>query len=136
MSTRLALGLGLSLLTILGVCLYATHEIAVLRDEQTAVSERHRRDSLELLRIQSNLSTLAASLRDMMEQSTPPAAPPDRERLMAWQTSLARLREDLTQAIELEQTLAPLRPSGQQQELTDTADHLWAAIDRGFQLLI
>jgi signal transduction histidine kinase len=142
-SVRLALGLGLSLLTILGVCLYAAHEIAVLRDEQMAVSERHRRDSLELLRIQSNLSTLAVSLRDMMEQ--PPASGdrvpdrerlPDRDRLIAWQNTLSGLRADLTQAIELERTLAPLRPAGQQQELTDTADRLWGAIDRAFTLFL
>ena len=134
MSTRLSLGLVLSLLTILGVCLYAAHEITVLRDEQMAVSERHRRDSLELLRIQSNLSTLMVSLREMAEQ--PAGAPPDRDRLIAWRNTLGRVRDDLTQAIELERTLAPLRPAGQQQELTDTADRLWAAIDRGFTLLI
>jgi signal transduction histidine kinase len=134
MSTRLALGLGLSLLTILGVCLYAAHEIALLRDEQMAVSERHRRDSLELLRIQSNLSTLAVSLRDL--QDLPPQ-PPDRDRLIVWRNTLGRLRDDLTQAIELEQALAPpLRPAGQQQELTDNADRLWAATDRAFTLLI
>ncbi len=131
-SVRLGLGLGLSLLTILGVCLYAAHEIAVLRDEQMAVSERHRRDSLELLRIQSNLSTLAVSMRDMLEQTEAP----DRDRLVAWQNTFARLRADLTQAIELERTLAPPRPSGQQQELTETADRLWAAIDRAFTLQI
>jgi signal transduction histidine kinase len=134
MSVRLTLGLVLSLLTILGVCLYAAHEIAVLRDEQMAVSERHRRDSLELLRIQNNLSALSVSLRDLMDQ--PKAAPLDREGLMAWQNTLGRLRGDLTQAIELEQTLAPLRPPGQQQELTETADRLWGAIDRAFTLLI
>ncbi|HEX9372558.1 MAG TPA: ATP-binding protein, partial [Roseiflexaceae bacterium] len=130
-SVRLALGLGLSLLTILGVCLYAAHEIAVLRDEQMAVSERHRRDSLELLRIQSNLSTLAVSLRDMEQQE-----PPDRDRLIIWQNTFSRLRADLTQAIELERALAPMRPPGQQQALTDTADRLWDAIDRAFTLLI
>ena len=48
-------------------------------------------------------------------------------RLIAWRNTLGRVRDDLTQAIELERTLAPLRPAGQQQELTDTADRLWAA---------
>jgi signal transduction histidine kinase len=133
-SVRLALGLSLSLLTILGVCLYATHEIAVLRDEQMAVSERHRRDSLELLRIQNTLSALSVAMRDMMAQPQAPA--PDRERLMAWQTTLGRLRADLTQAIDQERTLAPMRPPGQQQELTFTADRLWGAIDRAFTLSI
>src|SRR5262249_59970459 len=104
--------------------------------EERGVREGHGRDSLELLRIQSNLSTLAVSLRDMMEQAAVPTAAPDRERLVAWQNTLFRLREDLTQAIETERTLAPLRPPGQQQELTDNADRLRGAIDRAFTLLI
>jgi hypothetical protein len=68
---RLALGLTLSLLTIIGFCLYAAHEIGRLRDEQMALSERNRRDSLQLIRVQNNLSTLAITLRDMTDRTEP-----------------------------------------------------------------
>ena len=47
----------LSLVTIGGHGLYTVHEIRALRDEQTAISERNRQDSLQLLRIQNNLAT-------------------------------------------------------------------------------
>ena len=51
-----SVGLALSLATIGGVGLYTVHEIRALRDEQTAISERNRKDSLQLLRIQNNLA--------------------------------------------------------------------------------
>ena len=102
---RLALGLTLSLLTIIGFCLYAAHEIGRLRDEQMALSERNRRDSLQLIRVQNNLSTLAITLRDMTDRTEPyPMA--------AWASTFDRLELDLHQALELERTLAPARPAG------------------------
>ena len=70
-SARLFVGLALSLATIGGVGLYTVHEIRALRDEQTAISERNRKDSLQLLRIQNNLARLATTMRDMADQVEP-----------------------------------------------------------------
>ena len=70
-TTRLVAGLIVSLLTIGGVGLYTAHEIQQLRDEQTAISDRNRKDSLQLLRIQNNLATLATSMRDMADRTEP-----------------------------------------------------------------
>jgi signal transduction histidine kinase len=124
---RLALGLSLSLLTIIGFCLYAAHEIGRLRDEQMALSERNRRDSLQLIRVQNNLSTLAVTLRDMMERAEPyPMA--------AWASTFRRLRVDLSEALELERALAPARPAAQQQQLADTATRFWEAVERALAL--
>lgn len=124
---RLALGLTLSLLTIIGFCLYAAHEIGRLRDEQMALSERNRRDSLQLIRVQNNLSTLAITLRDMTDRTEPyPMA--------AWASTFDRLELDLQQALELERSLAPARPPGQQQQITDTTERFWAAVDRALAL--
>ena len=124
---RLALGLTLSLLTIIGFCLYAAHEIGRLRDEQMALSERNRRDSLQLIRVQNNLSTLAITLRDMTDRTEPyPMA--------AWSSTFDRLELDLHQALELERTLAPARPAGQQQQIADTTARFWAAVDRALAL--
>ena len=124
---RLALGLFLSLLTIVAFSLYAAHEIARLRQEQIALSERNRRDSLQLIRIQSNLSSLAVTLRDMMERAEPyPMA--------AWSGTFQRLRLDLAQAFELERTLAPARPPEQQQQITETTARFWEAVDRALAL--
>ncbi|HEX6211428.1 MAG TPA: ATP-binding protein, partial [Methylomirabilota bacterium] len=123
---RLAVGLLLSLLTILAVGLYTTREIRELRDEQTAISERNRLDSLQLLRIQNNLSTLATAMRDMAERTEPYP-------LVAWRQTFDRLRTDLAEAIRLEQTLAPAeRPEAQQQRLHAAIDRFWAVIDDVF----
>jgi signal transduction histidine kinase len=123
----LALGLTLSLLTIIGFCLYAAHEIGRLRDEQMALSERNRRDSLQLIRVQNNLSTLAITLRDMTDRTEPyPMA--------AWASTFDRLELDLQQALELERSLAPARPPGQQQQIADTTERFWAAVDRALAL--
>lgn len=126
-SRRLIWGLALSLLTILGFCLYAANEIGRLRDRQLAASERNRRDSLQLLRIQNNLSALAMTMRDMESGDEPyPVA--------AWASTFTRLRVDLTQALAEERTLAPARPPGQQAQLADIVDRFWQAIDRAFAL--
>jgi hypothetical protein len=48
------------------------HEVQQLRDAQTRISERNRLDSLQLLRIQNNLSELAFSMRDMADRTDAP----------------------------------------------------------------
>src|SRR5918994_810687 len=76
-SPRLIVGLGVTLAMILAFCLYTVREIRALRDEQTRISERNRLDSLQLLRIQINLSTLASSMRDMADGT-------ERYEMVAW----------------------------------------------------
>jgi signal transduction histidine kinase len=125
-TTRLVAGLTVSLLTIGGVGLYTAHEIQQLRDEQTAISDRNRKDSLQLLRIQNNLATLATSMRDMADRTEPYP-------LVAWKQTFDRLRADLAQAIALEQTLAPAeRPSAQQERLLASVSRLWSVVDQMF----
>jgi signal transduction histidine kinase len=126
-SLRLVAGLVVSLLTIAGVGLYTAHEIRQLRDEQTAISERNRKDSLQLLRIQNNLATLATSMRDMADRTEPYP-------LVAWRQTFDRLRADLAQALALEQTLAPAeRPAAQQDRLLASVSRLWSEVDQMFK---
>jgi signal transduction histidine kinase len=123
---RLVAGLVVSLLTIAGVGLYTAHEIRQLRDEQIAISDRNRKDSLQLLRIQNNLATLATSMRDMADRTEPYP-------LVAWRQTFDRLRADLAQALALEQTLAPAeRPAAQQDRLVASVTRLWAQVDQMF----
>jgi signal transduction histidine kinase len=124
---RLVAGLVVSLLTIAGVGFYTAHEIRQLRDEQTAISERNRKDSLQLLRIQNNLATLATSMRDMADRTEPYP-------LVAWRQTFDRLRADLGQALALEQTLAPAeRPAAQQDRLQASVARLWSLVDQLFK---
>jgi len=127
-SFRLVAGLVVSLMTIAGVGFYTAHEIRQLRDEQIAIGERNRKDSLQLLRIQNNLATLATSMRDMADRTEPYP-------LVAWRQTFDRLRADLGQALALEQTLAPAeRPAAQQDRLQASVARLWALVDQMFKV--
>jgi signal transduction histidine kinase len=124
---RLVAGLVVSLMTIAGVGFYTAHEIRQLRDEQIAIGERNRKDSLQLLRIQNNLATLATSMRDMADRTEPYP-------LVAWRQTFDRLRADLGQALALEQTLAPAeRPAAQQDRLQASVARLWSLVDQMFK---
>ena len=68
---RLAVGLGVAVLVIVGFSLYAAREIRTLRDEQAVTSERNRLDTLQIVRIQQNLSSVAGALRDMLGGTEP-----------------------------------------------------------------
>jgi signal transduction histidine kinase len=122
----LVVGLVVSLLVIAGMGVYTVYEVRTLRDEQTAISDRNRRDSLQLIRIQSNLTTVATALRDMADRVEPYP-------VVYWKQTFDRLRADLAQAITVEQTLAPAeRPEAQQQRLRASVERFWGALDEVF----
>jgi signal transduction histidine kinase len=127
--TRLLLaGVGLALLTVAAVGAYTFTQIRQLRDEQTAISERNRKDSLQLLRIQNDLASLGVLMRDMVDGAEPYPMP-------AWQPSFERLRGDLVAAVAAERNLVPAgREPAQQARLERTADAYWANVDRMFAL--
>jgi signal transduction histidine kinase len=122
----LVIGLTVSLLVIAGMGIYTVYEVRTLRDEQTAISDRNRRDSLQLVRIQSNLATVSTALRDMADKVEPYP-------VVYWKQTFDRLRADLDEAIALEQTLAPAeRPEAQQQRLRASLDQFWRSLDDVF----
>ena len=124
----LVLGLLLALVTIAAVGAYTYGEIRRLRDEQTAISERNRRDSLQLLRIQNDLASLAFLMRDMADGVEPYA-------MREWQPAFDRLRRDLDEALGLERALAPAaRMPAQQARLERAVDVYWQIVDRVFDL--
>jgi signal transduction histidine kinase len=127
--TRLLLaGVALALSTIAIVGAYTFTQIRDLRDRQTAISERNRKDSLQLLRIQNDLASLAVAMRDMADGVEPYPLP-------GWQPAFERLRADLTAAIALERTLAPAaREPAQQTGLERASEALWSNVDRLFAL--
>ena len=67
----LALGVWLALVTIAALGTYTFLQVRKLRDEQTAISERNRKDSLQLLRIQNDLASVGVLMRDMAEGVEP-----------------------------------------------------------------
>lgn len=125
-SLPLIVGLVVSLVTIAGMGWYTVREVRTLRDEQTAISERNRRDSLQLIRIQSNLATLATALHDMADRVEPYP-------VVYWRQTFDRLRADLDEAIALENTFAPAeRPEAQQRRLRESVDRLWTSLGHVF----
>ena len=81
----LAVGVVVGVCTIAGIGAYTYSEIRRLRDEQTAISERNRKDSLQLLRIQNDLASLAVLMRDMIDRTEPYPLP-------GWQPAFDRRR--------------------------------------------
>ncbi len=127
-SRTLAIGVVLALGTIAAVGAYTFAEVRRLRDEQTAISERNRKDSLQLLRIQNDLASLAVLMRDMADAVEPYP-------LKGWQPAFDRIRRDLQEATALEQALAPaVREAAQQARLRSAIDAYWTDVDRMFVL--
>ena len=123
----LAIGLGVTLVTIAAVGAYTFSEIRSLRDEQTAISDRNRKAALQLLRIQNDLASLAAMMRDMADAVEPYP-------LHGFQPAMDRVRRDLEEATALERSLALAREPEQQQRLSEAMAQYWRGVDSMFSL--
>jgi len=124
----LAIGVAVGVCTIAGIGAYTYSEVRRLRDEQTAISERNRKDSLQLLRIQNDLASLAVLMRDMLDRTEPYPLP-------GWQPAFDRVRQDLAEATRLEQELAPaVRNPAQQARLSQSVEAYWRDVTQMFAL--
>jgi signal transduction histidine kinase len=122
----LTVGLVVAVLVIAGFSVYAAREVYALRDEQAALSERNRLDTLQIVRIQQNLASIGGTLRDMVGGAEPYP-------LGAWANAFTRLRNDLEQALAKERELAPAGRLPNEQAQLDAANRrFWDAIDHAF----
>lgn len=122
------LGLAVTLSAVVAYSWYVTQQIAGLRELQTSITERNRKDSLQLLRIQNNLNDAALSMRDMLDN-------PEHYPLTAFQPQFQRIRTDLNDALQREQELAVAsRTPAQRQYLSDSVSQFWNAMDEMFAL--
>src|SRR5438477_12698098 len=78
---------------------YVTRQIASLQVLQTELIDRNRKDSLQLLRIQNDLNSLALAMRDMLDDD-------QRYPLTAWRGQFDRIRVDLADALRREEAVA------------------------------
>ena len=76
-------GLFITLAAVVASGLYVTRQISGLRALQTDITDRHRRDSLQLLRIQNDLNSIGLAMRDMLDND-------DGYPLTAWQAQFDR----------------------------------------------
>ncbi|MGH9492489.1 MAG: histidine kinase, partial [Terriglobales bacterium] len=127
-TAALLLGLIITLGAVVAYSAYITRQISGLRQLQTDMVDRNRKDSLQLLRIQNDLNSLALAMRDMLANDEPYP-------LSAWSAQFQRIREDLDDALRREEEVAPAnRTPEQRQYLRSSVAQFWDASDRTFAL--
>jgi signal transduction histidine kinase len=107
---------------------YVTRKIGGLRELQNNLVARNRKDSLQLLRIQDDLNSLALAMRDMLDNDEPYP-------LTAWSAQFQRIRADLDDALRLQEEAAVGgRTPEQRQYLRNSLAQFWDASSRIFAL--
>ena len=123
-------GMVITLAAVAADSYYVTRQIGRLRDLQTTLADRNRKDSLQLLRIQNDLNSLGVAMRDMLDAESGQSYP-----LAAWSIPFQRIRRDLDDALRREAELgAGRRTPEQRQYLVDALAQFWDASDRIFSL--
>jgi len=124
----LLLGLLITLSAVVAYSVYITWQVKGLRQLQTQLVDRNRKDSLQLLRIQNDLNLLAVAMRDMVSGDEPYP-------LTAWSAQFERIRSDLDDAIRREAGFAAsTRTPEQSAFLTAAFTQFWDSVDRVFAL--
>ena len=118
----------ITLATVVTYSWYISGQISGLRRLQTDLTDRNRRDSLQLLRIQNDLNKLALAMRDMLDASEPYP-------LTAWSAQFDRIRLDLDDALKQQGEVALARQTPEQREyLATSLSQFWNAVERIFEL--
>jgi signal transduction histidine kinase len=124
----LFIGLIITLGAVVAYSIYITFQISNLKVLQSDISDRNRRDSLQLLRIQNDLNSLALAMRDMIDNDEPYP-------ITAWRAQFERIHADLGDAFHLEAQLAIMhRTPEQSQYLSNSLAQFWDASGRMFAL--
>ena len=124
----LLFGLVVTLAAVVAYTGYISYQIKGLRELQTNIIDRNRKDSLQLLRIQNDLNSLGMAMRDMLDATQPYP-------LSAWQPQFQRIRQDLTNAMDKEAELSmAYRTPEQRHYMEESLAQFWGAADHMFQL--
>jgi len=127
-TAKLLVGLVLTLAALLLFAYYMTGQLTGLRALQSNLVDRNRKDSLQLLRVQNDLNSLALAMRDMLDAREPYP-------LTAWTAQFERIRGDLAAALKIEDAFAPAqRTADQRTQLSQSLAQFWDATDRMFAL--
>jgi signal transduction histidine kinase len=124
----LLLGLVITLGAVLAYASYITIQLAGLRKLQSEMVDRDRKDSLQLLRVQNDLNSIALAMRDMLDTTEPYP-------LTAWMAQFDRIHQDLDNGLKLEENLAGAnRTPDQRRYLSQSVAQFWDAVNRMFAL--
>src|SRR4029453_188148 len=118
----------LTLAMVVAYSWYISRQVSGLRPLQTELTDRNRRESLQLLRIQNDLNQLGLAMRDMLDNEEPYP-------LTAWSDQFARIRTDLDDALKRQGEVALARHTPEQRQfLANSVAQFWDASDRIFEL--
>ena len=124
----LLFGLVVTLAAVVAYTGYISYQIKGLRELQSNIIDRNRKDSLQLLRIQNDLNSLGVAMRDMLDTTQPYP-------LSAWQPQFQRIRQDLSNAMDKEAELSmAYRTAEQRHYMEESLAQFWGAADHMFQL--
>jgi signal transduction histidine kinase len=124
----LLLGLVITLAAVLAYASYITVQLTGLRKLQSEMVDRNRKDSLQLLRVQNDLNSIALAMRDMLDTTEPYP-------LTAWTAQFERVHQDLDTGLKLEESLAGANRTPEQRlYLTQSVSQFWDAVNRMFGL--
>src|SRR5580700_6275947 len=124
----LFLGLIITLAAVVAYSWYITVQISGLRALQNDLAGRNRKDSLQLLRIQNDLNSLALAMRDMLDNDEPYP-------LTAWSAQFQRIHSDLDDALKIEENINSAHGTIEQRQILETSfSQFWSAVDRTFAL--
>src|SRR6266550_2222695 len=113
-TAKLLVGLVLTLAAVLLFAYYMTGQLSGLRALQSNLVDRNRKDSLQLLRVQNDLNSLALAMRDMLDNDEPYP-------LTAWSAQFQRVRTDLDDALRREQKVAPVNRTPEQEQYLENS---------------
>ncbi|HYL61254.1 MAG TPA: ATP-binding protein [Candidatus Methylomirabilis sp.] len=125
-TTGLLFGLLITLAAVVAYSFYIRVQLGGLRRLQGDMVDRDRKDSLQLLRAQNDLNSVALAMRDMLDAAEPYP-------LIAWTAQFERIREDLDVALREEEKLSSAdRTPEQTNYLRQSVAQFWDAVDRMF----
>jgi signal transduction histidine kinase len=124
----LLFGLVITLAAVVAYAAYITVQLSGLRKLQSEMVDSNRKDSLQLLRIENDLNSIALAMRDMLDAGEPYP-------LTAWTAQFERIHDDLDAGLKLEEKLGGAnRTAEQRQYLSQSVAQFWDAIHRMFAL--
>ncbi len=127
-TSGLLLGLVITLAAVVAYASHITVQLRGLRKLQSEMVDRNRKDSLQLLRVQNDLNSIALAMRDMLDTTEPYP-------LTAWTAQFERIHQDLDTGLKLEENLAGAnRTPDQRRYLSQSVSQFWDAVNRMFTL--
>jgi hypothetical protein len=127
-TTGLFIGLGVIVAAVIAYSWYTTLQISDVQQLQRDQVDRNRKDTLQLLRIQEDLNSLAHAMRDMLDGGEPYP-------ITAWAPQFERTRTDLEDALRIQEELAVVhRTPDERRSVTTWMAQFWDAVDRVFML--